>query len=98
MADYPRDHQTITDALMAWVPPEALAEAIYAAQSIGSPPVREVAAFDALKDHVAMLDADGLRLLCGCAHILAQANFHGRAEVAIPVLLAAHAALVAIEE
>lgn len=96
MTDYPTDHGPITDALMAWTPPPELETAIDFARAIGSPPVREVATFDVLKDHIATLDADGLRLLCGCAHILSRFNFHDRAEVAIPVLLAANAARAAL--
>jgi hypothetical protein len=63
------------------------------AKALISPADRVVGAFDALKDHAALLDAAGMGVLAGCAEQIVLNHFHGRASEALPVRDAAIALL-----
>lgn len=73
--------------------PEAAADALAAAQLKASPVERIVGAYDALKDHVATLDADGLDVLASCAQQIVLNGFHGKGAEALSVRDAAIAAM-----
>lgn len=63
------------------------------AQLVVSPAMRIVDAFDALKDHVDKLDADGLAVLASCAHQMLISQFGSRVTEALAVRDAAIAAM-----
>jgi hypothetical protein len=66
-------------------PPEDAAEAFAAAQLKVSPVDRIVGAFNALRPHVAALDAEGLAVLASCAQQIVLNGFHGMGAEALTV-------------
>jgi len=74
---YPKDWPSFRAALQAYLPATEHADAIYAAQALGSPVAAAVATFEALKD-AAGLDTPGRVLLAGAAYMIASGNFYGK--------------------
>lgn len=109
MSAYPQSFPAMRDALLAWTPHPVVADAIYATHGQASPVVQAVGVFDALKGRVGeeaapaegdaptlVLDRDGLKLLAGVAHMIAEHGFYQKGGEAIPQLIAATAALAAL--
>lgn len=74
-------------------PPTEAADAFAAAQMKASPVDRIVGAFDALREHVEALDAEGLAVLASCAQQIVINGFHGKGAEALTVRDAAIAAM-----
>lgn len=74
-------------------PPEDVADAYQAASMKASPVDRIVGAFDALKDQIEALDAEGLAVLASCAQQIVINGFHGKGAEALTVRDAAIAAM-----
>lgn len=66
----------------AW---EAVGARLLEAQLIASPPMRIIGAFDALKDHIDVLDYDGLDVVASCAHQMVLYQFGSRVAEALAV-------------
>jgi hypothetical protein len=94
---YPTDIPAFRAALLDYEPAATHAEAIYAAQGRASPVSQSVEAFQCLRGAVADLDASGLRLLAGAAHLIAAGGWHGLAGDAIDTLQAASARLAQLD-
>lgn len=93
-ATYPTELMPTAIGVQSYgTPPEDAADAFAAAQLKASPVDRIVCAFDALKDHVATLDADGLDVLASCAQQIVLNSFHGKGVEALAVRDAAIAAM-----
>lgn len=94
MPDYPKDLVPTANGATAYAtPPEAAAEAYAAVYAKASPVDRIVTAFDALKNHVEALDAEGLAVLASCAQQIVLNGFHQKGEEALAVRDAAIAAM-----
>lgn len=87
--NYPTDLMPVCDAINAYGgAPEETAEAYLKAVMNPVPPMKVADAFEALKEHIDVLDQDGLKVLAGCAYVLNMHNFRQLKEQAIPVMLA----------
>lgn len=94
--NYPTDLEPRRALLLAYAPPEAAEEAIFAAQADRSPVVQAVNVFNALRPLVAELDEAGLTVLAAHAHYIVEGGFHGLGAEALTVrdaCIAAHNAL-----
>lgn len=83
--DYPTELNARRALLLAYVPPEAIEAAILAAHEDRSPVVQAVNVFNAMKGHVADLNAEGLTVLAAHAHYIVEGGFHGLAGEALAV-------------
>lgn len=75
---YPTNIPDWREQLLAYVPAEDHAQAIYEAQAAASPVLAAVSAFNALKAAQG-LSGDGLKVLLGAAHLIAAGGWHGLA-------------------
>ena len=79
MSGYPTDLIPTANGVTSYAtPPAPAADAFLAAQLRPSPVDKIVGAFDALRPHVATLDADGLAVLASCAQQIVLNGFHGK--------------------
>ena len=93
-ANYPTELMPTAIGVQSYgTPPEAAEGAFAAAQLKVLPVDRIIGAFDALKDHIDVLDADGLDVLASCAQQIVLNGFHGRGVEALAVRDAAIAAM-----
>lgn len=91
---YPTDLIPTANGVTSYAtPPEEAADAFAEAQTKVSPVDKIVAAFDALKGHVAALDAEGLAVLASCAQQIVLNGFHQKGAEALTVRDAAIAAM-----
>lgn len=81
---YPSTIPAVRDALFAYSPTVA-AEGYDEAVSSTSIVTQAVGIFDALTPHIDDLDVDGLALLAGCARLIGQNSWHGKASEAFDV-------------
>lgn len=79
---YPENWTGVRDAAINWAPPEDIAEAYFDAISKAAPPLFCVPIFDMLKLRTD-LDADGMRVALGCAHLINRGQWFDRTEEAI---------------
>lgn len=82
--NYPSTIPAVRAAILAYSPTVAV-EGYDEALSSPSIVTQAVGVFNALSPHVDELDADGLALLAGCARLIGQHSWHGKAGEAFEV-------------
>jgi hypothetical protein len=108
MPNFPTEIADVRSAMLQYQlptsPPEgiemegwhAVNDVLVDAQGRASPVVQIVMTYDALAPHVASLDADGARLLAGCAHLIMANAWHGKGAEASGARDSAVARLIAL--
>jgi hypothetical protein len=84
--NYPSTISDVRAAILEYTPSVLAArEAFEGAVSSPSIVSQSVAAFDALLPYLDELDIDGLKVLAGCARLIGQNSWHGKASEAFTV-------------